>query len=108
MHDDGIGHVKDPIALRTTPPRVFVVLGVLQPFVEAALGPNVLANATAGHAEEMFPSRRFAVRAKTTLVIVGVNCPAVQPRDLTPEDGTRLQVKQRAHKRSQPIWSLRR
>src|SRR5436309_3132868 len=101
MHRDRVGHIKDPIALRATPTGVFVVLRVLKPFIETAPGPDVFANAAAGHAEEMFPSRRLAAWAEATLVIVDVNCPAIRPWDLPTEYRARLWIKQRPHQRPQ-------
>src|SRR4051812_933154 len=56
MHYDRVGDVNDLITLRAAPACVFVVFGVLHFFEEPAPTPDVLAQAAADHAEEMFPS----------------------------------------------------
>src|SRR5260370_440215 len=70
MRHDRFGRVNHSRPLRPAPAGVFFVFGVLDGFIETAFGPDRLSNAAAGHAKEVFPPRRLAVRAEAAFVIM--------------------------------------
>src|SRR5438477_7498678 len=106
VHDNRFGTVRHFVTLRPTPPRVFVILRVLHFLEKAAPGPNVLAEAAAGHAEKMLPPRRLAFRPEAPLIIVGVDGAAIWTRNLFAECSRRLPIFERTYQRPEPVAAL--
>src|SRR6185369_9417462 len=106
MHDHGIRTINDSITLAPAPSGVFVIFGILHFLQKTAFGPDIFSQATAHHAEEMFPAGRRAGCAKAPLVIVGINRLTTGTRDLAAEHRRDLRVLQWSDERPKPILSL--
>ena len=56
----------------------------------------------------MFPLRRLAIRAETTVVVVCENGLTIRTRNLSAKTRRRLRILQRVHEWPEPVCSLRR
>src|SRR6266481_3196131 len=103
MHHDRFRTIDDSVTLGAAPAGVFVVFGILHFWQKTAFGPDVLANAAADHAEEMFPHCGLAFRPEASLIIVRVDGAATGTGCLAAKNGGGLRILQCVYQRAQPV-----
>src|SRR4051812_26917230 len=106
MHYHGLRLVNHSVSLCPAPTGVFVVFGVLHFLQKPPLGPNVLSQATAYHAEEVFPVRCLRFATETPLVIMSKNRLTIRSGYLPAEYCGHVWHLQCINQRSQPVTTL--